>query len=378
MFWFYNDTSLLVQIILGILIISFTIQIFYYFFFYSRLVFYRRDRKNAPPSPVSIIICARNEGHNLKQFLPSILSQDYNDYEVIVVNDCSEDLTGKILEDLQKEYGHLRVSTIRKDRKFSHGKKFALFIGIKAAKHEWLLLTDADCYAETNQWLSVMQKNFTRETSIVLGYGRYQTKKGVLNQYIRCDSVFIVMQYFGFALAGIPYMGVGRNLAYRKSLFFQNKGFSSHINLSSGDDDLFINKLANKANTKIEINPKSFTCSIPETSIVKWIKQKRRHLTTGRYYKKRDKYLLGGEVLSRVLFYVSVIYLLITKIPFEIPLGVFLFRMMIQLIAFKFTMLRLNEKFLLLSSLIYDLISPFLNFGLFLSNLPSAGNNKWK
>jgi glycosyltransferase involved in cell wall biosynthesis len=378
MLWFYNNISLSAQIILWILIISFAIQLFYYLFFFSRLIFHRTVRKNAPLSPVSIITCVRDEAHNLKKFLPSILKQDYKNYEVIVVNDCSKDNTGEILEDFQKKYRHLRVSTIKEDSKFSHGKKFALFIGIKAAKNEWLLLTDSDCFAITNQWLSTMQKNFTKKTSIVLGYGKYQTEKGILNKYIRCDSVFIAMQYLSFALAGFPYMGVGRNLAYRKSLFLQNKGFSSHINLSSGDDDLFINKLAKKTNTKVELNQKSFTCSKPETSIKEWIKQKRRHLTTGRYYKTRDKFLLGAEVVSRMLFYLSFIYILIIKIPFEVPLAVFLFRMIIQLTVFKFTMLCLHEKFLLLSSLLYDFISPFLNFGLFLSNLSSAENNKWK
>ena len=150
---------LLFELILLVLFgLSLLIQIFYYFFFYGRLAYYKSSHSSAHKKPVSIIICAKDEANNLEKHLPSILSQDYPEYEVIVVNDCSEDETEQVLKNFKKKYKHLKVSTIKKDKKFGHGKKFALFIGIKTAKNEWLLLTDADCYAETNQWLFTMQK----------------------------------------------------------------------------------------------------------------------------------------------------------------------------------------------------------------------------
>ena len=286
------DLELFELILLVLFGLSLLIQLFYYFFLYGRLAYYKSPHSSAHKKPVSIIICAKDEANNLKEHLPSILNQDYPDYEVIVVNDCSEDETGQVLEDLKKKHKHLKISTIKKDKKFGHGKKFALFIGIKAAKNEWLLLTDADCYAETNQWLSTMQKSFKKNASFVLGYGGYIKGKGILNQVIRYDTVFIAMQYFGFALAGIPYMGVGRNLAYRRSLFFENRGFSTHMHLKSGDDDLFINANANKTNTLIEVGKKSHIRSVPKKTFPEWAKQKRRHLTTGAYYKNKHKFLL--------------------------------------------------------------------------------------
>lgn len=362
------DIEIFELIILVLFGSCFFFQLFYYFFFYGRLAYHEPDRGSVRKKPVSIIICARDEAPNLKKHLSSILNQDYPDYEVIVVNDCSKDETKQVLESFSKKHNHLKVSTIKKDKKFSHGKKFALFIGIKAAKNEWLLFTDADCYAVSDQWLSTTQKNFRKNISFVLGYGGYEKEKGILNQIIRYDTVFIAMQYFGFALAGKPYMGVGRNLAYRRSLFFDKKGFSTHMHLNSGDDDLFVNASANKANTLIEVGKKSHIRSVPKSTFSEWAKQKRRHFTTAVYYKNRDKFLLFIEPFSRVLFYTTLILLLIQWFIPEVVIGAFLFRTIFQLTFFKFAMVRLNEKDLLLSSFLFDLLAPFYNLYFILSN----------
>ncbi len=365
-------------VILSIFILCLALQLFYYLFFYSRPGLSKPGIKKAVTQPISVIICAKNEANNLRQFLPSILTQDYPEYEVIVVNDCSEDDTQDLLEELQEKYSHLRVSTIKKDPKFKHTKKFALLIGIKAASHEWLLLTDADCYAESSGWLMAMQKNFTKNTDIVLGYGGYRREKGFLNKYIRYETAFIAMQYLGFAMAGIPYMGVGRNLAYRKSFFFKHKGFSSHTTLVSGDDDLFVNQLARKNNTKTEYSKESHIRSLPKTNLTEWIKQKKRHLTTGLYYKKKHKILLGGEVISRELLYATFVYLMITNTLLPWILGLFVFRWICQLTVYKFALIKLEEKHLLLYSPIFDILSPFLNFGIFITNLSTEQRPSWK
>ena len=361
------DLKLFELILLVLFGLSLFIQLFYYFFFYGRLAYYRTPHSSAHKKPVSIIICAKDEADNLEKHLPSILNQDYPDYEVIVVNDCSEDETEQVLEGLKKKHKHLKISTIKKDKKFRHGKKFALFIGIKAAKNEWLLLTDADCYAETNQWLYTMQKSFKKNTSFVLGYGGYEKEKGILNQVIHYDTVFIAMQYFGFALTGMPYMGVGRNLAYRRSLFFESRGFSTYMHLNSGDDDLFVNANANKTNTLIEVGKKSHIRSIPKKTFSEWAKQKRRHLTTSAYYRNKHKFLLFIEPFSRIIFYTALILLLIQWVIPEVIIGSFLFRAIIQLTFFKFAMVRLNEKKILLSSFLFDILAPFYNLVFLLS-----------
>ena len=366
------------NIIIVIFVICLLVQLYYYLGIYSRLLFYRVKTVRAKKEPVSVIICAKNEELNLDKYLPYVLTQDYPDYEVIVVNDCSTDNTDMVIGKYIKQYPHLRTTTITEDKKFSHGKKLALTIGIKAAKNEILVFTDADCKPVSNQWLSKIQKNFSRQISIVIGYGGFFPRFSLLNNYIRYDTLIIALQYLSYKLAGFPYMGVGRNLAYRKSLFFEKKGFASHYHILSGDDDLFVNENADKSNTEIEISKESHTRSVPAGSFSQFIKQKKRHFVTGKYYKNIHKILLAGEQISRLVYYTAFTLLITKNILIEYVIGAFLFRMIIQMIVLKNAMIRLNEKHLLLSSLFYDVFSLITNFGLYISTRFRRGTRKWK
>lgn len=367
-------------IVLLVFFASIALQLFFYLGIYFRFIFYKKKPSTAPvpQEPVSIIICARNEADNLDNYLPIILSQDYPNYEVIVVNDCSTDNSDIILQKYLEQYPQLRVSTIKEDKKFAHGKKLAVTIGIKAAKYDRLLFTDGDCMPESNQWLSLMAANFSADTSIVLGYGGYFPQPGLLNKYIRYDTLVIALQYFSFALSKIPYMGVGRNLAYKRSLFYSGKGFSTHFHLASGDDDLFVNENATKTNTAIELSPKSHTRTASKESYDKWYFQKKRHFSTSKLYKPAHKLLLALEPISRLLFYTSFAILVFFPLYKTLVLSLFAFRLIIQVIVIKKTMIRLNEKDLLLISLLFDLMSLFINFGLLVTGRIRPSNYQWK
>jgi biofilm PGA synthesis N-glycosyltransferase PgaC len=356
-------------LVLVVFVASALIQLIYYYYMYMHLAFFKNNQDPTPGKvPVSIVICARNEEANLEAHLPLVLEQDYPDYEVVVVNDCSVDGTEDVLKRLMQKYPHLRTTFIKEDEKFSHGKKLALTVGIKSAKNEWLLLTDADCFPESNQWLASMASGFQQNTDIVLGYGGYSTKPGFLNMLIRFDTAIIAIQYFSLALIGKPYMGVGRNLAYRKSLFFGNKGFASHARLESGDDDLFINEVANSTNTKIQPMAICHTRSKPKTSFEKWLNQKSRHFTTFNRYKTVHKIILGGEVISRVLLIFSFIALLILQQFWLLAVSVFFVRLVGQLIVYKKSFKLLDERNLFVISPLFDLIIPFIHFGIHMSN----------
>lgn len=363
--------------ILGLFAFAALSQILSYLTVYSGIGRYRR-KPQLKSHPISVIICARNEEENLRNKLKSVLEQDHKNYEVIVVNDCSTDNTDDILGDYLMKYKHLRVTSISPDKKFTHGKKLAITVGIKAASHEWLVFIDADCEPVSDQWLNRLQENFRDEKEIVLGYGGFEKRKGFLNAYIRYDTLFIAMQYLGFAIKGVPYMGVGRNLAYRKSLFFKNKGFASHYNLLSGDDDLFVNETANKINTSVEFHAESHTLSIPKLTWEEWITQKKRHFTTSGRYKGGHFFRLGIEPLMRFLFYFSFCYLLTLKI-FLIPvLCIAGLRWIIQLIVIKISMNRLAIRGIFLWCIIFDLFSMFINFSIYLSSQFRRRNTKWK
>ena len=372
-----SEYSISIQAILLVFAASFVVQMIYWWLVHARLIFHKPLSSHIRKLPVSIIICARNEEENLKKNLPLILEQDYPEFEVIVVNDSSADGTEDILRDLKKEYPHLRCSSIKENIHIRRGKKLALTIGIKAANHEWVLLTDADCSPAGKDWLSVMQRNFNKQVGVVLGYGAYSRRKGLLNMFIRYDALFIAIQYIGFAIAGFPYMGVGRNLAYRKELFFRNKGFASHYELASGDDDLFINEIANKKSTKIEIRHESHTISEPKKSWKDWYYQKKRHLTTGPRYRPLTKFLLGTEIMSRILFYAGFGALLAFHILLPYILGIFIVRMLSTIVIIKLSMTRMNEKYLLLISPLLDIVLPLMHIYMVFSNYVASKRARW-
>lgn len=366
------------KLILYTLFISAGIEIFYYLFFYVRIttkpINIDTDQKQPP---VSIIICAKNEAIHLEKFIPKIVSQKYSQFEVIVVDDCSSDDTHFVLTRMANKYDNLRFTTIHEDSKFKHGKKLALTVGIKSAKYSKLLLTDADCYPESENWLKTMASHFTEAHSIVLGYGGFQRKKGLLDKLIRYDSIHIAQTYLSFAKAGLPYMGVGRNLAYDKQLFFENKGFANHYEIHSGDDDLFINEVATKTNTAVCIHPESFSRTIQKNSFKEWFIQKKRHITTSRRYSFAHKLLLGLEPISRILFYLSTItyFTYQVDIYFWVIIGVITGKELIQLTIFKLSMMRLSERNLLLYSLLFDIFQPIIYGLLNISNYATKRRN---
>ncbi|MFA5417360.1 MAG: glycosyltransferase [Bacteroidales bacterium] len=347
-----STTSL---VLLAILAFATFIQLIYYWLVFVRLAFYKRSVANVSgivsQPGVSIVMSARDEYHHLVKNLPALLAQDYPDFEVVVVNHTSSDETTSLLKELAPFHPNLKVVNIEQELNFFKGKKFPLSIGIKSAKNDLLLLTDADCKPASNQWIKHMVQHYDTKTEVVLGYGPYDRQKGLLNLLIRYDTFIVAMQYLSYALAGIPYMGVGRNLSYRKSLFIKNKGFTSHYRISSGDDDLFINKVAHRRNTTIEIHPESFMYSEPKTTLRGYFRQKRRHLTTGKYYKAKFKWLLGLFSFTQMLFWLMFILLLSLNIQPILVLSLFLLKLTTNLIIQKKVASRLGEPHLLLFSL---------------------------
>ena len=315
-----------INLLLALELVCLTLILFYYTYFFLKLNFYKSNISSFSES-ISIIVCAKNEYHNLKDRLPAVLNQNYSNYEVIVVNDQSNDDTAILLKEFEEQYPHLVVVTIEKHINKRPGKKLALTLGIKTAKYEHLLLTDADCLPSSKNWIMQMCSNFN-SADIVLGYGGYEKKKGLLNKLIRFDTFNVAQQYLSYALSGHTYMGVGRNIAYKKSLFFKNKGFANHLHIPSGDDDLFIQEIATKKNVSIEITEQAHTISTVIEKWVEWAYQKRRHITTAPLYKTKFKVLLTLYPYTQFLFWTALLLLFLLKAPMQfctILLGVKIF-----------------------------------------------------
>ena len=303
----FNTAELILLSAAGVL---FIIQVIYYLGLYNRIHSHNKAVRKEEIHftrelpPLSVILCARNEADNLRKALPAILEQDYPQFEVIVINDASTDETEDVLEE---KYPHLYHSFTPDSARYISHKKLALTLGIKASKYDWLVFTETNCIPASKDWLKLMARNFTSQTQVVLGYSGYDRTKGWLHKRVAFDTLFQSLRYLGLALAGKPYMGIGRNLAYRKELFFKQKGFSSYLNLQRGEDDLFINQIANSSNTRVETDLNATMRIQPVYRYKDWKEEKVSYMATARFYHGAQRYLLGFETLSCLLFYATCI-----------------------------------------------------------------------
>ena len=324
---------------------------------------------------VSVLVCAHNEAYNLSAYLYALLSQDYPTYEVIVVDDGSEDKTREVIESYMVQDKRLRITFVPKEARVRSTKKLALTLAAKAAQYDYLLLTDADCTPESTHWISEMMRGFMPSTEyrvqstenreltthysllntkeIVLGFGAYFYEKGFVNRLVRYDTLFNGLHYLSAAAHGHPYMGVGRNLAYKKELFFKTGGFKKMMNNRAGDDDLFVNHVANRKNTAVVCSRDSITWSPSKTTMRDWWQQKRRHLSVSHDYRLGTKIRLALEPMSRGLFYLAVIALLLAfayqpivgsplSILAALALGLFLLRWIVQTIIINLSAKRMG------------------------------------
>jgi glycosyltransferase involved in cell wall biosynthesis len=353
---------------------SFTIVVFiqciYYLFVFGKFAFSKlKPTQNPNQPPVSVIICAKNEAENLKRFIPTLIAQDYPEFEIVLINDASSDATLEVMEAFAAAHANIKIVDVKSVETFWGNKKYALTLGIKAATHDTLVFTDADCQPASNSWIKAMVAPINTDTTIVLGYGAYDTIKGsFLNKLIRFETVTTAMSYLGMAKIGAPYMGVGRNLAYTKATFFKTNGFVKHMKVRSGDDDLFINEAATASNTALCISKNSRTLSIPKTSFATWFKQKRRHISTAKYYKLKHKIVLALFYITNVLFLsLSITLLSLWYKPLYV-IGLIVLRFGIQLTTYSKVTTKLHEKGLmpLLPVLEFFLIS--FQLVIFISN----------
>lgn len=361
------------QVIFYIFIFFFSIQILYYFFIFGRFSFTNTTIKKSSFPAISLLICARNEAENLSNNLPLFINQDYPNFELVLVNDSSSDDTLEIMEEFQEKYPELiKIINVQENEKFWGNKKYALTLGIKGAKHEHLLFSDADCKPVSKMWIQEMSSQFSENTSIILGYGAYdKIKNSFLNKLIRFETLMTAIQYFSYAKIGLPYMGVGRNLSYTKTLFFNANGFSNHMHLKSGDDDLFINKNATSQNYALQFTKNSFTTSIPKTSIKKWVLQKRRHVSTATHYKLIHKILLSLYFISQLSFWVSAILLFSFTFLWKIVLGIVLFRIGIVYLIIAKSAQKLSEKDLVIWTPFLEIFLILIQLFIFIKNLVS-------
>lgn len=326
--------------------------------------------------PVSVIVCSKNEAENLKKNIPHWLNQEYLNFELILINDASIDSTLDVIEYFAKKDSRIKIVNVVNNEAFWANKKYALTLGIKKAKNNHLLFTDADCTPASTLWIQQMANQFSTEKQLVLGYGGYTKFKGFLNKLVRFETFMAALQSFGFAKLGMPYMGVGRNLAYTSNLFYENDGFMSHMYIRSGDDDLFVNQAATKSNVQICDSPESFTISTPKKSWKSFFLQKRRHLTTASHYKLSHKLMLGAFYTSNLLFWIGLL-LSFLFLSWKIVTILLLIRLVIQYIIVGKSLKKLKETGLIFFISVLEIVLICFQLVIFITNIFSKPKH-WK
>ena len=370
--------NMILTVLFWIFVATIAIQFVYYIVVFGKFSFVKAKKNNLKKIPVSVVVCAKNEEENVAKFIPLLAQQDYPDFEIILIDDASSDGTLDIFEAFEQQYSNVKLVKVANNEAFWGNKKFALTLGIKAATKEYLLFTDADCYPTSTKWIAEMSSHFTMQKTIVLGYGTYEkVPKSFLNKIIRFETLLTAVQYFSWARIGKPFMGIGRNMAYKKEEFFNVNGFIDHMKVLSGDDDLFINQAANRKNTTVCYTEDSCTYSEPKIAYSEWFSQKRRQLSTAKFYKPFDKIQLGLFFITQLLTLVLPIILLSFQFQWIIVASLVAFRYLFAWISLGFGAGKLNEKDVMFWFPIIEIVLIFTQLNIFITNLFSKPTH-WK
>jgi len=335
-------TLLILSLFLGATLI----QLLFWGLTFRNLAVFKPLKPQTNHSPfASVIICARNEAENLQNNLPHFLNQTYRSFEVILVNDKSTDHTREVILHFIAKNCNLRLIDVTGDS--PPGKKAALAKGIEAARSNYLVFSDADCQPSSKFWLANCVAHLNTTSQIGLGFGPYRTFPGLLNRFIRFETAYTALQYFSLALKGLPFMGVGRNLCYTRTLYENSGGFRNHTHIASGDDDLFVNAAANSTNTTIILDPDTFVYAEPKTTLKAYFRQKSRHVSTGTQYKNIHKLILGTLSSSHLAHYSCAALSILLGVSWLWILPPLLIRWYIVFIRWQQILPRLKQKDLL-------------------------------
>jgi glycosyltransferase involved in cell wall biosynthesis len=300
----------MIQVILIMLMLTLFI---YWVSFYAAYTFGEKADKteNTSPEPISVIISCKNAEKTIEKTIYSILSQKYVDFELIIIDDFSTDQTVSIVQKIQDS--RIILLSAKVD---VAGKKAALTQAIQSAKNEILLFTDADCIPASTQWIKSMAQTLFQipETEVVLGYGPMNKKNTWINKFARYETWLTAVQFFSYAIFKMPYMGVGRNLMYKKSAFLRVNGFNHHEDVASGDDDLFISSVANRRNITVNMDPNAFVYSEAKDQLATFFRQKTRHISTSVRYKLAHQVLLSIFAAAQSGIYLVLILGLIMNV----------------------------------------------------------------
>jgi len=351
------------------------IQLIYFWGFFARLIFTKTKPGNTDLCPVSVVIISSNQYNDLNNNLQFFLTQDYPDFEVVVVTDNSDDGSDELLMDFSRQFRNLKIVELKQRLNWFSGRKFPLSLGIKSAKNDTILLSDLTCKPESKNWIREMASAYLANKTIVIGYSTYATKSHI-NKWLRFTAFYDALFYVSMAMSGIPFKGLGKNLSYSRNLFYKHHGFCSHYVISYGDDEIFVNRAAKKSNTIVRLSPQSRVVQVKKVSLSKWLSIEKTRIRIRRFFKFRHRLLIRVFSISVFLFYGLMAALLILKAPIFVTLSIFALRFISQLLVFGFAQKKLAEKNILLLSTVFEIFLILLDFFIWITLLFNR-KKKW-
>ena len=350
-------------------LIVFSIQLTYYLFIFGKFSFSKKTENNNQKPPISVIICTKNQEQNVLNYIPLLLNQNYPNFEIVLIDNASSDGTLDVFEEFEKNNSNIKLVKVENNEAFWGNKKFALTLGIKAAKNEYLLFTDPQCYPTSTEWIAEMSTHFSKEKTIILGYNSIiKIKNSFLNKLIRFENLLSSTQAFGWAKAGKPYTGNGKNLAYKREEFFKTNGFIEHMKTRTGEDALFINQAANSNNTTICTSKNSTILTNETPNFKQWIHTTRIVYNNHSKFKLFDKLQLKTFYTSQLLVIILPIILLANQYQWIIVASLLTTRYIITWITLGYSANKLNQKDLLVLYPIYEITTLLIQLNIFITN----------
>ncbi len=367
--------------LMAVIVALLAVQIYYYSVRYRRVPRYSNNslpERLASEPPVSVVIVTQEDANFLEERLPIYLTQDYENYEVVLVYVGNNEDFSIMLTQMRLKYPRLRITNIKQNTRFPISNKQALNFGIRAAAYDHILLSTSDTIVTSERWIRLMAKGFTRG-DVVLGYCGVELRSGFVGRLMRTQRMVESMMWLSAAVSGKPYRGVRNTLGLNRDLYLKVKGFN-HLNMNMGEDDLFLQELAKEATVSVIISPRATVRQKVWGGASWWLGARKYFGHTYRFYPLAARNAIEWEGGSRVLFFLASVAALVA-LPVELKIAtavILLLRYILVYAAVNAVRKRLGEKHIMATYFLYDLFGVWVEVALAISRRLYKDETVWR